>query len=78
MDGQCILYQWPSVGWLIGTIIGKPKSPLVDWDGDPVNWMVKFEGENFLTGCALDMDHYTTRNDAEENSWTVVSEVSDD
>eukprot|EP00966_Prymnesium_polylepis_P080578 1867237-Prymnesium_polylepis.1 len=60
LQGKVVVYNWPDLDWLVGHVTRRPPDRKErDGDGNLVTWWVRFEGEDFETGCALHSDGYS-------------------
>eukprot|EP00966_Prymnesium_polylepis_P043604 1011156-Prymnesium_polylepis.1 len=74
LKGEHIVYKWPGLGWIHGRVTRRPPNRHEkDDDGDVISWWVKFEGESFETGCALEEDLYNNSEHADDGEWWVVA-----
>ena len=70
-----IVVKFEDFGWCLGKILEKNSDGRRKIAGKCVNFVAKFDMDEYATDLSLEVDEYSIANDAEYESWALFEPV---
>lgn len=75
MVGMRIVVKFEDFGWCLGKILEKNGDGRRKIAGKCVNFIAKFDMDEYETDLSLEIDEYSTSSEAEFQSWALLEPV---
>ena len=75
MVGKKIVVKFEDFGWCLGEILEKNGDGRRKIKGKRVNFIAKFDMDEYTTDLSLETDEYSKMDDAEYESWALLEPV---